>query len=51
MSAQFAVVKNGRIEMDKPLSLPDGTRVLITPAADECHFMSEDSLPKRLSTS
>ena len=34
MNAIRAIVRNGRIETDAPLDLPEGSRLLVVPATD-----------------
>jgi hypothetical protein len=35
MDAINAVVRNGRVETDEPIDLPDGTRLVVRPADDD----------------
>jgi hypothetical protein len=45
MSILTGVIRDGRVELDAPAPLPDGTRVLIEPAERGEGFIREDDWP------
>lgn len=38
-------VREGRVELDEPVNLPDGTRVVVTEAAPEPEYLVEEDWP------
>jgi hypothetical protein len=42
MSILTGVIHNGRVELDAPAPLPDGTRVRVEPETDEAFIRDED---------
>lgn len=45
MKTMLGVIRGGRVELDTPTRLPDGTRVRVEPADQNDGFMREEDWP------
>jgi hypothetical protein len=45
MSVLTGAIRDGRVELDAPASLPNGTRVRVEPTADVGGFLREEDWP------
>jgi hypothetical protein len=45
MEAMLGVIRGGRVELDTPARLPDGTRVRVEPADGDQGFIREEDWP------
>ncbi len=45
MTALMGIVRGGRVELDSPTELPDGTRVRVEPSDEDDGFLTDDTWP------